>query len=273
MTTVLITGSQGNIGKKLQAGFGGRYALKLLDIDAGGDPNVTVMDLTKWDDRMVDLFGSVDAVVLAHLAADPNEWKSWAEEIIPNLRALNNVFVAAIKARVPRVIFASSNHVMGGYKDVEGNGRWLTTELEPKPGTHLQFPPGIHRDTTPYGAMKLCGEGLGLCYAQTTGGVCIAIRIGWVVRDGENRPEDLPVDIDPWLKRMWLSTGDLCQLMELAITAPMPPGSFHIVNGMSDNESMVWDIENTRKVLGYIPQDGLTQDFKLRTKEAAAKPF
>lgn len=259
-TTVLITGAQGNIGKKLRGHLSGLYKLKLLDMSSGGDSDITVIDLSQWDDRIPELFSGVDAVV--HLAADPYDNKSWLELMPPNLDALNNVFVAAIKARVPRVIFASSNHAMGGYKNIQRSGRWLSTELEPKPGTQYNGPADTQNDSTPYGAMKLCGERLGLCYAQSAGGVCIAVRIGWVNRAGENRPEDLPTEADIWFKRMWLSTRDMCQLMEQAIIVPQSPGSFVVVNGMSDNEGMVWDIEYTRQVLGYLPKDGLTLDLK-----------
>jgi hypothetical protein len=57
---------------------------------------------------------------------------------------------------------------------------------------------------------------------------------------------------------MWLSTRDLGQLFECCITTEKEPGSSMLVNGMSNNEGMVWDIEETRRRLGYEPQDGLT---------------
>jgi len=255
MSVLLITGATGNIGKKLRAHLGDRYALKLLDINGDDDPAVTVIDLSQWDERIVEQFTGVDCVV--HLAADPDETKSWKELTAPNLDALNNVFVAAIKARVPRVVFASSNHVMGGYKGEKGSGRWLTTKLDPRPGTHLETLDPDRYDSTAYGAMKLFGERLGLCYSHSTGGVCIAIRLGWVYRLGQNQPEDLPPGADIWFKRMWLSTGDLCQLMEQSITVQMPGKSFVLLNGMSDNEEMVWDIEETKTQLRYNPKDSL----------------
>jgi NAD+ dependent glucose-6-phosphate dehydrogenase len=253
--TILITGASGNIGKKLRAHLSDRYRLKLLDIDPNGDPQVDEIDLSIWNNRLIDLFDGVDVVV--HLAADPNDYKSWEQLISPNLDALNNVFVAAIKARVPRVVFASSNHVMGGYSDSNRDGRWLTAGLEHKPGTHYESSPGNPCDSTPYGAMKLFGERLGKCYAHAAGGVFIAIRIGLVNRIGDNRPEDMSADADIWFKRMWLSTRDMCQLMEQAITVPKEPQSFLVVNGMSDNVNMVWNIEETRALLGYTPVDSL----------------
>jgi len=105
--------------------------------------------------------------------------------------------------------------------------------------------------------MKLFGERLGKCYAVSAKAVCIAIRLGWVNRIGNNRPEDLPSEAPIWFKRMWLSTSDMCQLIEQAITVQKDPGSFLIVNGMSDNEDMVWNIEETKRLLGYAPNDGL----------------
>jgi len=253
--TILITGAAGNIGKKLRAHLSGRYTLKLLDINTAGDPDITAIDLSNWDDRLIGLFDDVDVVV--HLAADPYDHKAWEELIPSNLDALSNVFVAAVKAGVPRVVFASSNHVMGGYSRAKGAGRWLTTTLEHRPGTHYESRVGNMCDSAPYGAMKLFGERLGKSYAQSAGAVCIAIRLGWVNRVGDNRPEDLPKDASIWFKQMWLSTRDMCQLMEQAITVPKEPKSFLVVNGMSDNEGMVWDIEATKRLLGYVPQDGL----------------
>lgn len=251
--TILITGAAGNIGKKLRGHLSGRYDLKMVDNEPGGDAEISNIDLSIWDERLVSLFAGVDVVV--HLAADPQANKTWSELISPNIDALNNVFVAAIQARVPRVVFASSNHVMGGYSAGNGSGRWLTTKLEHKPGTLYQSRTG-ECNSTPYASMKLFGERLGKCYAEAADAVCVAIRIGWVCRMGTNRPEDLPNDAPTWFKRMWLSTADMCQLMEQAIAVSLKPKTFLVVNGMSDNEDMVWNIEETKALLGYAPNGG-----------------
>jgi nucleoside-diphosphate-sugar epimerase len=105
--------------------------------------------------------------------------------------------------------------------------------------------------------MKLFGERLGKSYAEANNAVCIALRLGWVNRLGANEPEDLPEGAPAWFKNMWLSTRDMCQLIECAITAPEEPGRFLVVNGMSNNAGMVWNIEDTRTALGYEPTDGL----------------
>lgn len=254
--SILITGAAGNIGSKLRAHLSRQYILKLIDIENRQDSGIQQADLSQWSDQLVALFRDVETVI--HLAADPYDYKSW-EELTPwNLDALNNVFVAAIEARVPRVIFASSNHVMGGYKSEPGTGAWLNADLPPRPGTRYEMPAGSPRDSTAYGAMKLFGERLGKCYAHAASAVCIAVRIGMVNRYSENKIEGLSEDLDPWFKRMWLSTPDLCQLVEKAISVPLPPKTFMVINGMSDNKNMVWDIENARMVLGYSPKDGVT---------------
>ena len=95
----------------------------------------------------------------------------------PNIDALINVYEAAIQGSVPRVIFASSNHVMGGYKDQCGPGE-LTTDLPPRPGTHYVVN-GELRDSTPYATTKLFGERFGQHYAERYGISVIAVRIGW----------------------------------------------------------------------------------------------
>ena len=78
---------------------------------------------------------------------------TWTKLIGPNLDALVNVFQASAQAKVRRVIFASSNHVMGGYKDLT-EPFLLTTDLPPKPGTRYVVD-GEERDSTPYGSGKL----------------------------------------------------------------------------------------------------------------------
>ncbi len=262
--TVLITGAKGNIGRKLTAELGNHFKLRLLDLNNGGDTAITAIDLGDWSQLLLEKATGVDAIL--HLAADPHEEKSWVQLCRPNLDAVNNVFMAATLARVPRLIYFSSNHVMGGYKESEHQpGRWLTTDLDPRPGTRVEYPPGVLIDSTPYGAMKLAAERSGIAFAKATSGVFIGIRSGWVL-PGANRPEDLPVDGPEWYKRMWLATPDLLHLVERSIEQPLAASTAIIVNGMSDNDDMVWDIDYTRQMLGFQPEYGLTRDFQAKPR-------
>jgi len=115
--SVLITGASGNIGSKLRAAWKEKYDLVLIDRAAEPDDSeVIVADLAEFDDEWIGEFHGVDTVV--HLAANPDEFSTWEELERPNLDALCNVFHAAALAGVERLVFASSNHAMGGYREL-----------------------------------------------------------------------------------------------------------------------------------------------------------
>jgi nucleoside-diphosphate-sugar epimerase len=248
----LITGAAGNLGAKLRRHLEGRYELRLLDRDAdprgnGSDPAITVADLAEWNDAWPRLFEGCDAVV--HLAADPVAHRTWEELLGPNIDAVANAYEAAARAGVRRFVFASSNHVMGGYQHRPEAP--ITEALPPLCGTHYEHE-GARRDSTPYAAAKLFGERLGRTYAAARDMEVIAVRIGWVWR-GDNRPQDLPAERGGWFRQMWLSNGDFCRLMECCLTAELAE-PFVVVNGMSNNTGSRWSQAAARK-LGFEPQD------------------
>jgi len=245
---VLITGAAGNLGTKLRQHLQGRYPLRLLDIDTRGDQAVMAADLSRWNEGWVDQFRGVDVVI--HLAGNPKAHASWPEVIGPNIDATIHVFQAAVLTGVSRVIFASSNHVMGGYQE-DPNPAVLMTDTVPRPGTRYMVE-GERRDSTPYAAAKLFGERLGKCYAEAHGLSVIAVRIGWV-RPGENLAREIPPERGPWFRLMWLSNRDFCQLMERCILADLPM-PLTVINAMSANTGMRWDIDSTRQLIGYEPR-------------------
>jgi nucleoside-diphosphate-sugar epimerase len=233
--TVLITGACGNIGRKLRAAWEEVYDLILLDSKVGpDDSDVFEADLSVWDEDWTTHFNGVDTVV--HLAANSDETRPLEELIGPNLDAMANVFNAAALYCVDRLIFASSNHVMGLYKD-QGDEP-ITVELPPRPGN-------------PYGVFKLAGERLGKSLAEASDLTFIALRIGWV-QEGRNRPETLP---DDWSRQMWLSNHDLVQLFDAAVEAEIEDSRFVVVNGVSRNHGTRWDLTDAAEILGYLPED------------------
>ncbi len=245
---MLITGAAGNLGGKLRRRLEKQFPLVLLDRAPGGDPAVTAADLSApgpWEDA----FAGVDTVF--HLAADPTAQQTWPNVVGPNIDAMVLVFQAAVRHKVRRVVFASSNHVMGGYKEM-AEPFLLTTDLPPLPGTRYVVG-GEARDSTPYAAAKLFGERLGKALSAAHDLSFIAVRVG-SVRAGENRPGDIPASREAWFHLMWLSNRDYCHLMERCLLADLP-GRFVVVNGMSANTGMRWDLAHTRAVLGYEPQD------------------
>jgi NAD+ dependent glucose-6-phosphate dehydrogenase len=249
---VLITGAAGNLGGKLRRHLEGRHLVRLLDIHPQGDPDILAVDLATWSDWHRH-FEGVDT--LFHLAADPLAQQTWPNVIAPNLDALVNVFQAALAHDIGRVVFASSNHVMGGYKDLAEPER-ITPDLPPLPGTRYLVD-GEARDSTAYAATKLFGERLGGCLAKAHGLEVVAARLGWN-KPGDNLPSEIPESRGEWFQKMWLSNRDFCHLMERCLLAELPE-SFVIVNGMSNNAGMRWDLTSTRAVLGYEPQDDFSK--------------
>jgi len=254
MHRILITGATGNLGTKLVRHWQDQHELRLVDIDARGDANVRVADLSRWDLAWVEWFREVDKVV--HLAGNPVAFSPWQELIAPNVDALVNVFLACREANVERIIFASSNHVMGGYQH-RPEVSAITRDLPPLPGTEYVVE-GRPRRSDAYGAAKLFGERLGKCWSEAYGISVIAVRLGWVFR-GENRPQDLPSERGDWFRRMWLSNRDFLHLMDCCLAAPREL-RFAVVHGMSRNRGMRWDIEQTRELIGYEPQDDVESE-------------
>jgi uronate dehydrogenase len=251
--TVLITGAAGNLGAKLRRHLHGRYALRLLDRDPRGGDAIQQADLGAWGPEWVEQFRGVDVVV--HLAADLTAQQTWPNLIAPNLDAVIHTFQAALQTGVRRLVYASSNHVMGGNGDAPEPAR-LTPRTPPRPGARYVVRDEL-RDSTPYGSAKLFGERLGKCFAEAHGLEVVAVRIGWV-QPGENRPQDIPPERGDWFRLMWLSNCDYCHLMERCIIAELPE-RFVVVNGMSNNTGMRWDLEETRRILGYQPRDDVTR--------------
>ncbi|AGA25143.1 NAD-dependent epimerase/dehydratase family protein [Singulisphaera acidiphila] len=233
--TVLITGASGNIGRKLRAAWHELYDLVLIDRVADpDDPDVIVADLSELDEDWITHFHGVDTVI--HLAANPNDSASWEELVGPNLDALSNVLHASALAGIDRVIFASSNHVMGGYRELDDGPIDVTRPPQPD---------------GPYGATKLMGERLGRSLASSFDMTFIALRLGWI-QPGENRPETLP---DDWSRGLWLSNGDLIRLFEGAVESDVEERDFLVANGMSNNRGMRWSLSEATEWLDYHPED------------------
>ena len=233
--TVLITGASGNLGRKLREAWAEVYDLILIDKSPDPtEPDLIVADLSVFDEEWIVHFQGVDTVI--HLAANPNELSPWEELEGPNLDVLCNVFHASALAGVDRLIFASSNHAMGDYRDL--GDMPITEDLPPRPDS-------------PYGGTKLMGERLGQSLAKAFDVSFIALRLGWI-QAGENRPDTLP---DEWARAMWLSNGDLVRLFDCAVEAELGDQLFLVVNGMSNNSGMRWDLSRTSALLGYYPED------------------
>lgn len=288
---VLVTGAAGNVGRKaVEALASTPWCASIVGIDRAGEAasfsaqaqarlQFVTADLTQADGAWTGLMDGVDAVL--HFAAiQPTPDATWQEAMASYDMTLG-VLTAAAAHGVGRFVFASSNHVMGGYKDQPLAGRMgpgkLTTTLPVAPGTHWHNGVGMV-DSTAYATSKAMGERLCKSVALLSGGrlTSVSLRIGWT-QPGENDPNDInyagaahtppagaTLDEESrialrWFRNMWLSNGDLARLVVAAVSADGTdwPGGSVIVNGVSDNAGMDWDLVSARAYLGYAPQDDL----------------
>jgi len=247
--TILITGAAGNVGAKLSAHFRstGAYDLRRLDKRAEGD--IVPADFGNYHQSWAGHFRGVDTVL--HLAGNPSGRSSWASVKRDNIAATQHVLRAAREAEVRRVVFASTNQVMLGYRFAAGP---VTTDMPPRP-------------LSPYGISKLMGEELGRAFHEETGIDFLALRIGYFQR-GENLP-GAHLQIGEWGQSMWLSNRDMNQAAERAIAAAS--FGFAVVNLVSNNLGMRWDIAHTRDVIGYVPLDNATPVYTEETFRADAE--
>ena len=225
MKTILITGAAGDVGTHLRRELAGKYHFRLSDIKpikalAAGEKSAPG-DIAKMSD-MLRITKGVDAIV--HLGGFSVEGP-WDMILRANIVGCYNLFEAARRNGVKRVLFASSNHATGFFKrDVKIDHR-----VYPKPDSR-------------YGVSKAFGEQIGSLYADKYGMQVLCMRIG-------------NVTIAPPDKRRlsnWISPRDFARLVSVGIDHPGI--RFEIVYGVSANKRSWYDNSNALR-LGYQPQD------------------
>ena len=243
---MLVTGMAGQIGGIIRRELGECYELSGIDrVDVEGTPT-RAADIANLND-ILSAFEGIEAVV--HLGADPSPQASWESVLSSNIVGTRNVYEAARLSGVKRIVFASSNHAVGNYPLRQDpykaiyDGRLGEVRRPFAPLTTDLLRPDSY-----YGVSKAFGESLGSYFHDEYGISVICLRIGWVMT-----PDD--PSFSPAALSLWLSHRDAAQLIQRSIDAPLSVG-FAIVNGESDNTLSIWDIESTRRILGYVPEDG-----------------
>lgn len=237
---LLLTGAAGGLGKVLRPRLKARCALlRLSDIgamDQAADGEEVVEARLEDAAAVHALLQGIDAVV--HLGGVSTE-QPFEQILQANIIGVYNLYEAARKHGVKRIVFASSNHVTGYYRQDEV----IDATMPVRPDGH-------------YGISKAFGENLSRFYYDRYGIETVCLRIG----------SSFPEPKDRRMLATWLSYDDLERLVVASLTAPVAGHS--IVYGMSDNTTSWWDNTPARHI-GYRPRDS-SEPF--RAEKEAAQP-
>ena len=241
---VVITGAAGRIGSAMVEELYGSHELCLIDrLLVDGRASV-VADLSRnrgrhwcWirPDRWTEMFKGTDVVL--HLAADRSPKAPWERVVRDNVQATWNVIEAAVKHRVRRVVFASSNWAV------------KATERALAPECYTPSGPKIDSDAppcplTPYGISKAFGELTGrTCVEERQLGSFIAVRIGSYLPGPPKNQEK---------SHLWIGTYDLRSLLRRCVEAEVE--GFHVVYGVSAQPTSPYDLSYTCRLLSWEPQ-------------------
>ena len=229
---VLVTGAAGSLGRVITLGLADR-GHDVVGLDLVPAPEGTTFAWHEADcadaDAVAAVFaalstgGRLDAVV--HLAGLPEE-VSLPGELTSHVITTAALLDAMVAHRVPRLVYASSNHAVGRTPRADGE---LTEHALPRPDTY-------------YGVAKVAAEALMQLFADRHGIDAVACRIGSFMEE--------PTTVRAL--STWLSHGDGIRMVEAALTTPAL--GFAVLYGISANTRGWWDLEPGRR-LGYEPLD------------------
>lgn len=241
MSRILMTGASGGIGTRLRKLLPPIYPdLLLSDIrppkDLGPNEQFKAADLSDLA-QCEAICEGVDGII--HFGGYSVEGP-WNDILQANIIGGYNLFEAAYRNGVKRVVFASSNHVVGFYPRHQKIGTDVTVRPDGR-----------------YGVSKVFGEAVGALYADKHGLKVTCIRIG----NCDERP------LDHRRIAMWLKPEDLVQLCQIGLEHP--DIHFEVFYGVSLNERAWWDNHRAFE-FGYRPT-GRSEDHVAHAMAEQAK--
>jgi uronate dehydrogenase len=229
---VLVSGAAGSLGRVITVGLA-ELGHDVVGLDLVPAPEGTPFTWHEADcadpDAVAAVFAEerLDAVV--HLAGVPDE-VSLPDELTSHVVTTAALLDAMVAHRVPRIVYASSNHAVGRTPRADGE---LTEHALPRADTY-------------YGVAKVAAEALLRLFVDRHGIDAVSCRIGSFLEE----PTSLRA------LSTWLSHGDGVRMVEAALTTPAP--GYAVLYGISANTRAWWDLEPGRR-LGYEPLDDAEQ--------------
>ncbi len=227
---IVLTGAAGRLGSYLREPLT-KMANQLVSTDVvddmgklyGGETYMKA-DLGSLE-QMEAVIEGADMVV--HFGALADE-APFEEMLSPNIVGAYNVWEAAYRHGVRRVVYASSVHAVGMHSRTAGVG--------------LDAP---HRPDTFYGLAKCFAEDLASLYWDKRGIESVCMRIFSCAQVNNSRALGT-----------WLSYDDLIHLVEQSINTPVT--KFTVIYGVSNNDRS--PVDNSKaNFLGYRPKDNAEQ--------------
>jgi len=242
---LLITGAAGNLGQVLRRGLAPlATTVRLTDRDDIGstEAHEESMPCELGDfDAVMKVVEDCDAIV--HFGATPVE-RPWAEILESSIKGGYNVYEAARRHGIKRIVYASSIHAVG----------YERREV----GADTDTP---HNPDTLYGVSKCFVEDLAKLYFNKFGIESACLRIN----------SCFPKPVDRRHLATWLSFDDLVQLVERCLVAERIGHS--VVYGISANRELFFSNHKVAH-LGYRPIDS-AEDYRAEVEAAvgAGDPF
>jgi uronate dehydrogenase len=240
---ILVTGSTGRIGRAVVTELLARgHAVRGFDrVPTPGVADMIVGTLTSE----ADIARAVRGVhTLIHLAATPDDADFLAEIVPNNIIGVYHIFEEAQKAGVQRLIVASSGQVVW-YQRMKG-----------------PLPIGVDVQPTPrywYAAAKMFLEAAGRSFAEKFGLEVIAVRLGWCPRTPAQVEE---IRAEAWAQDVYLSPGDAGRFFACAAEATLNE-KFNVVYATSKPKRLMYDLETTKKLLGFEPSESWPQGIEV----------
>jgi uronate dehydrogenase len=241
MNRLLITGAAGGLGRALRTRLTHlAKTIRLSDMadlgEAAAHEEIVYCDLSDKA-AVAALVDGCDGIVHFGGRSIEDTWEIIRDS---NIEGVYNLYEAARTLGKPRIVFASSNHAVGFYRQ----DQVIDNTVYPQPDSL-------------YGVSKVFGEMMASAYWNKFGVETAVVRIGSSFEEPRSHR----------MLSSFMSFGDFASLIEKVFDAPRL--GCPVIYGVSDNDTVWWD--NTKVAwLGWRPQDN-SEAYREKLDASAAK--